>query len=198
MDEDSAPPRTYSNVVTDDFAGGQLAVNHLLELGHEKIGIVLPQGGDSVYQERRLAAYISCMEEAGELPAEPIEVPGDWGKMNRIRPIRENRTLLKQFTEFTALFCFNDALAGEVIKYLKHHGISVPEDISVVGYDDTEFGWALDITSIRQPVKSIGKKAVELLVQQIQDEHAPKVQISFPPELVVRHSSGVQSLPVYN
>lgn len=189
MSDANVSSESCSTVKPDDLHGGQLAVRHLLNLRHRKIGFVLPQGDTSLSGKERLAAYNSCMKSTGLQLAAPVEVPGEWRRMNRIRPIRETPALLEQLRGFSALFCFNDALASGVVKYLANHGISVPDDISVVGCDDTEFAWALDITTIRLPIERIGEKAVELLVQRIHNKEAADEHISYPPELIVRGST---------
>ncbi len=178
-----------STVNPDDFHGGQLAVRHLLNLGHRKIGFVLPQGDTSLPVKERLAAYNSCMESAGLQPYAPVEVPGEWRRINRVGPLRESPALLDRLRRFSALFCFNDALAGSVFKYLADHGISIPDDISVVGCDDTEFAWALGLTTIQLPVERIGEKAVELLVERVRDDQVDNEHISYPPELIARSST---------
>ncbi len=179
-----------SSVRADDYFGASLAVKHLLELGHRKIAIALPNAGDhSVFIEERLKAYRDCMIEAGLTPNAPLQIPGNWTVMNQISPITEGRGFLSQLSKFTAVFCFNDALAGEIIKYLRRNHVKVPEDISIVGYDDTEFAWALDITSVKQPIAKIGEKAVEILVSHIHNKAAPVTHLKLSPELIIRKTT---------
>ena len=181
-----------SSVGTDDYFGACLAVKHLLELGHRKIAIALPvTGSPSVFMEERLKAYRDCMTEAGLTPNAPLQIPGNWLAMNQISPISEGRGFLRQLSKFTAVFCFNDALAGEIVKYLRHNQVKVPEDISIVGYDDTEFSWALEITSVKQPIQKIGEKAVEILVSHIHDKAAPVTHLKLTPELIIRKTTGL-------
>ena len=191
-EEESSEP--HSTVVTDDYLGAKIAVSHLLQLGHKNIGIVLPVENDTLYKRRRLEGYAACMRDASLVPREPIGLAGNWERAHLIQPIRDAGALLEKMEGVTALFCYNDVVAAEVVKYLNRHGHSVPKDMSVVGYDDMEFSWALDITSVKQPFVEIGRKAIDLLIEQIHNEYAPPVQMSFPPELIVRKSSAAPAL----
>ena len=92
----------------------------------------------------------------------------------------------------TAVFCTNDLLALGMLQQLIQQGLSVPEDIAIVGYDDIDFAAAaaVPLTSVRQPRQLLGRRATELLLgEAIRDPNHVHQQIQFTPELVVRESS---------
>ena len=100
------------------------------------------------------------------------------------------KELLKKKQPFTALFAQNDRIARGAINALKEAGLRVPQDVSVVGYDDIPEAEFSDppLTTIRQPMQEVGKAATRLLIKMIEDSTATPQQILFDPELVIRSS----------
>ena len=180
------------SVAVDDRRGGELAVAHLLSLGHRRIALV--NGPTAIRQcaDRRRGAY-RAVEQAGLDPAEVLlEVPVT--AMNTQSGASAGETLLGFAgpDRPTAVFCTNDMLALGVLRRLGQAGLPVPGELAVVGYDDIDFAAdaAVPLTSVRQPKYQLGRAAAELLLDEADRpaEHKHR-RLVFTPELVVRASS---------
>lgn len=177
------------SVAVDDVLGGRLAVRHLLDQGHRRIGFVggpmsLPQVAD------RHAGATSAITEAGSLRV--IDTPSltvDAGQAAAadLATIRRDRRP-------TAVFCANDLLALGMLQELTARGLRVPDDVAIVGYDDITYAAAaaIPLSSVRQPRDELGRAAAELLFEEISepDTHRHR-QVMFAPELIARESSVV-------
>jgi LacI family transcriptional regulator len=111
---------------------------------------------------------------------------------------RPMQTLLKKTQAFTAIFCFNDIAAIGAIRALKDAGLSVPGDVSVVGFDDIQSAaYATpSLTTVRQPLTEMGKRGAQVLLERIANrEKAFPAEIMMTPELVVRESTGPAAGP---
>lgn len=194
------------SVAVDDRRGGEIAVSHLLELGHRRIALV--NGPVAIRQcaDRRRGA-LRAVERAGLDPAAvltEVTVPA----MNARAGAAAADELLSAVTSGavmsgavtsgaaarpTAVFCTNDMLALGLLRRLGQAGVAVPGDLAVVGYDDIEFAAdaAVPLTSVRQPKYQLGRAAAELLLDEADrpDEHEHR-RFVFKPELVARASSG--------
>ena len=188
LDRPGSP--TQCSVAVDDRRGGEIAVTHLLGLGHRSIALV--NGPTAIRQcaDRRRGAY-HAVERAGLDPATVlIEVPVP--AMNPRGGAAAADDLLRD-GRATAVFCANDMLALGLLRKLSQAGVTVPGDLAVVGYDDIEFAAdaAVPLTSVRQPKYQLGRAAAELLLDEAdrptEHEHS---RIVFTPELVIRSSSG--------
>ena len=177
------------SVAVDDVAGGEIAVRHLIEGGARRLAFVSGPRAIRQCSDRRRGA-VRAIESAG-LPAESladIVVPEMTAHGGRLA----GRELLKEGLP-DAVFCANDLLALGVLRVLSQAGVRVPQDVTLIGYDDIEFSSAaaVPLSSVRQPTYQLGKIATELLLDECDDPegHAHQ-QIMFQPELVVRESSG--------
>ncbi|MGD0066100.1 MAG: substrate-binding domain-containing protein [Streptosporangiaceae bacterium] len=183
------------SVAVDDRRGGEMAVAHLLSLGHTRIAVVNGPAAIRQCADRRRGAY-RAVAAAGLDPAEvltEVTVPA----MNaRAGAAAADELLGGKLT--TAVFCANDMLALGLLRRLSQAGVTVPADIAVVGYDDIEFAAdaAVPLTSVRQPKYQLGRAAAELLLDEADraTEHEHR-RLEFKPELVVRASSGCASQP---
>ncbi|MCL1872452.1 MAG: substrate-binding domain-containing protein, partial [Promicromonosporaceae bacterium] len=181
-----SPVETLSSVAVDDVAGGRLAAEHLLALGHERI--VLLNGPHSVRQcADRHAGVVAALVAAGRDPEVALEeitvrLDASGGEAGA-------EALLARAERPSAVFCVNDLVALGVLRTLRRSGVSVPRDVAVVGYDDVSFAAELTVplTSVRQPGHDLGRTAAELLLR---GPGAAPQQVVFQPELVVRDSSG--------
>lgn len=178
------------SVAVDDVQGGELATSHLLEAGHTRIGFV--HGPLSIRQVAdRKRGVIRAVKTAGLDPESTIVDIAAHAQSARAGEERVEQ-LLSVKSRPTAVFCTNDLLALGLMRGLIKHGISIPGDMALVGYDDVEFASVLStpLTSIRQPKYELGRAAAELLLDEAQNptSHQHK-HIVYLPELIVRESS---------
>lgn len=183
------------SVAVDDRRGGEIAVSHLLGLGHRRIALV--NGPVAIRQcaDRRRGA-LRAVERAGLDPAAvltEVTVPA----MNARAGAAAADELLGRGPRPTAVFGTNDMLALGLLRRLGQAGVAVPGDLAVVGYDDIEFAAdaAVPLTSVRQPKYQLGRAAAELLLDEADrpDQHEHR-RIVFKPELVARASSGAAAV----
>lgn len=178
------------SVSVDDVAGGRLAVQHLIAAGHQEI--VYVGGPSEVPQVRdRRAGAMAALAEAGLPPECLVDVSVE--RLDVAAGRDAGSRLLGLNHRPTAAFCANDLLALGVLQSVFAAGISVPDDMAIVGYDDIEFAAAaaVPLTSVRQPAVSIGRLAAEMLMEETagpRAEHQHR-QTVLQPELVVRGSS---------
>jgi DNA-binding LacI/PurR family transcriptional regulator len=171
-------------VATDDGVAAGQAFRHLESLGHERIGLLVgPE--DHMPSRRKLASFTEHVERAG-LTVAPVEhalFSLEGGQAATTRMLRHG---------ITGIICGSDVLALGAIRAVRRAGLSVPGDVSVVGYDDS--GWLNctdpPLTTVRQPIESMGRAAVALLVNQMESISVYPEELMFEPELVVRGSTG--------
>jgi DNA-binding LacI/PurR family transcriptional regulator len=172
-------------VSTDDGSAAVQAFTHLCALGHERIGLVLgPE--DHMPSRRKLAAFTEAAQGAG-INAATVEhalFSLEGGQAAATRMLREG---------VTGVICASDVLALGAIRAVRRAGLTVPGDVSVVGYDDSAWLTCTDppLTTVRQPIQSMGRSAVALLINQMETVAAQHPEeLLFEPELVVRGSTG--------
>jgi len=176
----------YPQVSTDDAVAVEQAYGHLTSLGHERIGMIVgPQ--DHIPSQRKLSAYAGMVEkDGGTVASEMIEhamFALEGGHAAATRLLRHG---------VTGIICGSDPLALGAIRAVRRAGLSVPDDVSVVGFDDSAFMNCTDppLTTVRQPIEALGRAAVTLLVNQIEGANVADDELLFEPELVVRGSTG--------
>ncbi|MFF2471515.1 LacI family DNA-binding transcriptional regulator [Streptomyces sp. NPDC058066] len=172
-------------VACDDAVAVEQAWRHLSLLGHERIGLVLGPD-DHVPSMRKLAAARGVVRAAGgTLPEDAVEramFSLEGGQAAAARLMRRG---------ITGIICASDPLALGAVRAARREGLRVPDDISMVGYDDSAFMNCTEppLTTMRQPIEAMGRAAVELLVTQIQGGSVTPGELLFEPELVVRGST---------
>ena len=172
-------------VGADQLGGSRAAVEHLLDLGHETVHhIAGPR--DSGPAGLRASAWRTCLETAGKQVPGPLH--GDW----TARSGYELGLQLAQRADVTAVFAANDEMAIGLLRALQESGRSVPEDVSVVGFDDIDlaaYSWP-PLTTVRQQFHQIGRELVELVLRQVKDG-APLTDYhsTVPAPLVIRGST---------
>ena len=184
-----ARPRSqgYASVALNDVKGGYLATRHLLSLGHRKIGLITgPKGEDCSHD--RLIGYQQALSEEN-IPFDPTLVyTGDWSESGGQEAIKHFNAI---GVSYTALFAENDRMAIGAITQLKHQNSSVPDDISIIGFDDMPLTSFYDppLTTIHQDIPYIGKEAVRLLIQAKNTPTMKAQHLLFDPELIIRGST---------
>jgi LacI family transcriptional regulator len=181
-------------LAVDNLAGGRLAGEHLLELGHRRIaildgGILVPSVRDRI-QGAREAAASRGLDPDDVFVNVSLVPPAYQGSPDLVI-----ETALSGTRPCTALLCYNDMAALTVVQGLRERGISVPGQVSVVGYDDLRFAATLDppLTTVRQATHAYGWTAADLLLSEAEAGHEHR-QTTFTPELVVRRSTAPPSV----
>ncbi len=176
----------FPRVVCDDAVAVEQAMNHLLSLGHTRIGLVLGPP-DHVPSNRKLAAARIIAEKAG-IPLEPVQVVHSMYTLETAQAAAA-RLLGKGIT---GIICASDPMALGAIRAVRRAGLRVPQHVSVVGFDDSLLMNFTEppLTTVRQPIEPMGRTVTELLVAQIMGREVTRDELLFEPELVVRGSSG--------
>lgn len=184
-----ARPRTegLASVALDDVQGGYLAAKHLLSLGHKHIALISGPLEEDCVQDRT-KGFKNALEDAG-LPFEnSLMCFGDWSATSGQLGVEK---LLQQGLKFTAIFAQNDRMATGAIHFLQNKGFHIPEDVSIVGFDDMPLASYFNpsITTIRQDLPVLGHNAIRLLIEIKENPGAELQQLLFTPELVIRNST---------
>jgi DNA-binding LacI/PurR family transcriptional regulator len=171
-------------VATDDMTATGQAFRHLSSLGHQRVGLVVGPD-DHVPSQRKLAAFTELAQRAG-MDVAPVE--------HALFSLEGGQAATSRILGYgvTGVICGSDVLALGAIRAVRRAGLSVPGDVSVVGYDDSGFMNCTDppLTTVRQPIEAMGKAAVALLVNQMEGVSVYSEELLFEPELVVRASTG--------
>lgn len=176
------------SVQVDNFRGGYEATKHLIDLGHVSIAHIRGPGS-FLSSNERARGYQEAMLEAG------LECRIEQGNFNIPSGYEIAEHWIKSGSLPSAVFAGDDMIAFGVMDALKNNGLRIPEDLSVVGYDDQLFATQLRpwLTTVRQPVENIGTQAIELLLKQIrsmedmQDNETKHIKLQ--PELIIRDST---------
>jgi DNA-binding LacI/PurR family transcriptional regulator len=172
------------SVLTDDVYGAQLAVTYLIELGHRRIAHI--DGGSNPSGPPRRRGYRQAMEAAG---LKPLIVPGDFTETAGAKAAEQ---LLTFGERPTAVLAANDLAAAGAMDRLEEAGLSVPGDISIVGYDNT-FLAALGhvaLTTVNQPRQEMGRLAMKALLERIEGGRTEAIRHVTTPSLVIRRTTG--------
>ena len=178
-------------MANDDLAGAALAVAHLTSLGHERIAHI--DGGRGAGAAERRRGYERAMERHG-LGSQARVVPGSYTEDGGRQGVT---ALFTTGTPPTAIFAANDLAAIGTLSALAERGIGVPEDVSVVGYDNTALAGVrhINLTTVDQPRPEMGRTAVALLLERLDGQREAARHVLMPPSLVVRGSTGAPSGP---
>lgn len=184
------PMQGITNVVLDHHRAAELALKHLYQLGHREIAFMRgqPYSSDSAI---RWESTVAVAAKLGLLIRPELTVQLDQDISSPELGYPPVRKLLGQDRRFTALLSFNDNAAIGAMRALHDAGLRVPEDVSVVGFDDVEHAafHTPSLTTIRQPLHDMGKLAAKTLLDQIKTGKTPPQQIAVKPQLMAREST---------
>lgn len=175
------------SVSATNALGGRAATEHLLALGHRRIGVItgVPDWLASV---ERLNGYRAALASAGVLPDPALIVESDW-------VIEGGEAAAAALLDLpdppTAVFAFNDNMAIGAVRAAQARGLHVPDDLSVVGFDDSEQAATTTpaLTSVRQPLADMGRMGVSLLLRLLDNRRAEAIRIELQTRLIVRDST---------
>lgn len=180
-------PFTVSSIIVDNFKGGYDVTRHLLELGHSKFGCI---GGPTelLSAEHRVNGFNTALAEVGLKPF--VTERGEFD-------ITTGYDVVKGWIENdllpTAIICGDDHIAFGVIDALRAHNLSVPEDVSVIGFDDHPFTSKLHprLSTVRQPAVEVGIEGVAALFEQMNGKRQVNKVVKLEPELIIRATTDV-------
>jgi len=186
-------PERVPVVSATHWAGARSATEHLLELGHRRIAII--EGRDGwVATEERANGYQAALAGAGVLPSPELV---DRGNFEIADGYEAARRLLALADPPTAIFASNDNMAIGALHAAAELGFSVPEQLSIVGFDDSELSRVVTpaLTTVRQPLEEMGRMAVSLLSRLIDGQRVETLRIELATRLVVRRSTAPPTPP---
>lgn len=180
----------HCSVAVDDVYGGEIAVRHLIEQGHERIAFIGNHTSVGQVRDRRLGA-LRALQAAGLGPDHLVDLTTSALTVADGRGAGERIAGLPASVRPTAAFCANDLVALGLLQTCANLRMRVPEDLAIAGYDDIEFAAAaaVPLTSVRQPRRRLGRTAAELLLAETTETGHEHRQVVFTPELVVRAST---------
>ncbi|MBS3735648.1 LacI family DNA-binding transcriptional regulator [Candidatus Bipolaricaulota bacterium] len=183
------PEVTVDQVFSDNREGGYKAIQHLIDRGHENIGIIL-ESTEIASFKHRLEGYKDALKDHG------IEIEEEYIKKSGLEvegAYASTESLLSDHPEVTAIFSTNDLMTEGVLRYFKEHEVKCPEDIALVGFDDPEWAASFNpsITSIAQQPYEMGYQAAHLLFEEIEGTEKARTprKIELDTELRIRESS---------
>lgn len=183
-------PFKEASIVVDNFKGGYEVARHLLELGHTDIGFI---GGpkDSLSATQRWEGFTKALDEVGIQPSTV-----NWGEFDIANGYSTLHEWAKEDMVPKAIFAADDYIAFGAIDALRELGKKVPEDVSIVGYDDHPFCSQLHpfLSTVKQPAVNIGTRGVETLFEIMKEGGKKNVVIKLEPEFIPRESSASPSI----
>ena len=183
------PQSTISHVAADHVAGARLLTEHLIELGHRRIGFVrLPELFESEHD--RHAGYAQTLRSAGITYDNQLVIATETGDPDNAEKVL---TAFQSLADpATAILFFTDPMAIKALSHAKERNIRIPDDLSIAGYDGILSSGVTEpsLTTVRQPMPEMGRRAVQNLLKLIAEPGGPPIQETLPVELIVRDSTG--------
>jgi len=178
---------SVTKVLVDNRKAAQEATSYLLSLGHREIAFVSGPMDTPICVDRD-AGYELALRAAGIERNPRLTVIGNFSIESGIEAALH---LLAHKQPPTAIFCANDEMAMGAMQALKLRGLRIPEDVSVIGFDDIRYARHTDppLTTVSQPKGALGRNAMELLLEILEDPHTPVRKVMLPTELVIRGST---------
>ncbi len=179
-------------VALDDDAAGKMVADYIYECGHKRVaGIFLI---DDIQGHKRYSGFINSSIAHGVKDAEKNVIwYSSTEKEDPFTGIKDR--MLELLKRVTAVVCYNDMIAVRLMKFCRENGISIPDDISVTGIDDSSYAPICEVplTTVKHPHRKLGEAAANMLLRQLESNGAPQESIIFQPELVIRESVKVIS-----
>jgi LacI family transcriptional regulator, repressor for deo operon, udp, cdd, tsx, nupC, and nupG len=179
---------TAPTVAIDNISSARDAVEHLLQLGHRRVGMItgpldIPLSRDRLKGYRQALLEHDIGVENVLIQEGDHSVESGFNQMNKFLALNQTPT---------AIFAANDSMAMGAVKAVKAQGLRVPEDVAVVGFDNIQFSEIFEpaLTTIAQPLIEMGKRSMELLLKQIKGEPLTKKQHVLDTKLIIRDSCG--------
>jgi len=185
----SYPDVDCTSVRVDDAAGGFMAAKHVLELGHRRVAGFFKT--DDLQGVSRMKGFIRACREY-RLPPEASRVVRYSTENRDDLPGPMLREMLMSPEPPTAIVCYNDQLAVSLLDTVRELGLRVPEDLSMIGYDDSFLATATEVklTTIEHPKSDLGERAANLIIAQLENGVAPpNKEVLYPPKLIIRQST---------
>jgi LacI family transcriptional regulator len=182
----------FDSLTVDNQQGAYAATQHLIGLGHKRIGM-LNANLESIPARERLRGFRKAMDESG-LKIDPALIKNSASPKLDGFTREAGYVVMQQFIALgkdmpTAIFVSSDIQAAGALAAIAEHGLKCPDDISVVGFDDVELAGHLGLTTMRQPMFEMGVLAAEILLARFQNPDRDPVHTLFVPKLVVRKTS---------
>jgi DNA-binding LacI/PurR family transcriptional regulator len=187
--DERVPGADLPAVLADGRRGAREVAAHVVALGHKRVACLA--GPTALWTaEQRLAGYREALALGGLDPDTMAVRIGDY-RMESGFKLAEEALDVPLHERPTALFCANDMMAIGALEYCRTHGLSVPHDVSVVGFDDVPMAPLLSprLTTVRQPAREMGMHAAELLLDLVNGNVKPELPETFPVEVIVRESA---------
>lgn len=176
----------FSSVIIDNEKAAFSAVSHLCQMGHKHIGIITSGDGDKSVGHKRTEGYIKALETHGIQKQDLYFEVGDYSFQKGYEAMQR---LMAKAPDLTAVFVISDIMAIGAAKAITESGKRIPEDISLIGFDDIDYAKFFNppLTTVHQPVEEIAQKTAELMIR-ILDEDATHEHVVFETNLVNRES----------
>lgn len=179
----------FPAVMIDNFDGGYRATNHLIQCKHTKIAFIAGDINHPSISER-YKGYKAALENA-QIPVDNKRVVIDEAYPSRESGYNALKKLTNCTEDFSAIFACNDAMAIGALQYLKEHGIRVPQDISIIGFDDVEADLSIDppLTTMAVPKVDMGIEAIKLMLDILYKKSTIPRKVLMPVKLIIRKST---------
>jgi LacI family transcriptional regulator len=184
--------KEFDYVVCDDVQGSYEAVSHLIKLGHKRVAFMGCMGRDNFIFKNRLRGYRHALSDAGFLFDDSLIFNSEWG--TEPDSYETGMQILKSKERPTAVFAISDQMAIAFMKAAADSGVNIPEDISIVGFDNIEKASYPEIalTTVSQPAYQIGRKVAEEAILKLTDSSRGKqVKVILDTELIVRKTTAL-------
>jgi DNA-binding LacI/PurR family transcriptional regulator len=193
LDEPITDLPPVDSVIMDDYAGGYQATSHLVSLGHRRIAFV---GGPSELGsvKERYRGYQDALAKAGIEASDQLVLYGSFSERFGMSTLPH---LLAPAETPTAVFAASDVIALGLLAAAAAHGVSVPGELSIIGFDDLRFAEYVSprLSTVHSPIERLARVGVEMLFDRLRDRSAPARTEVLPVSLVVRDSTGPAVIP---